>query len=340
MFIPHNRPTIGIDEIAGSQRALLSGWLAQGNEIKKFENEFCKFLGLPEGHAVAVSSGTAGLYLSTKIIGKKSYIFPIYVCSAVRNAVAMNRKKGKAIDVGDNSPNLTIDSIEKANGATVIVPHMFGIPVNVDGIEKPIIEDCAQSLGAKIKGKSVGLYGEMGVFSFYASKIITTGGHGGMVVSKNKDYIDEIRDYINFDCRLDDKFRFNFQMTELQAGVGRAQLKQLPEFIKRRKEIFYTYKEAFHRGGSYMLETSDKEVDFVPYRAVLKFYQPGRIIASLAKDNIKSIIPIMDWELMGNYRKFPNAYKLTQSTVSLPIYPSLTDEQVKKIISAVNRVLY
>ena len=106
-----------------------------------------------------------------------------------------------------------------------------------------IIEDACQCLGAKINGKPVGLQGKVGIFSFYATKLITTGGQGGMVVSKDKTFISEVKDFIDFDKRRDDKLRFNFQMTEIQAAFGRAQLRNIKSFIKKEVKFSESIKD-------------------------------------------------------------------------------------------------
>ena len=95
-----------------------------------------------------------------------------------------------------------------------------------------LINDNCHALGAKINDNMVGLNGTVGIFSFYVTKLMTSGGQGGMLISKNKEYADAARDYREFDLRNDNKKRFNFQMTDLQAAIGREQLKKLPSLIK------------------------------------------------------------------------------------------------------------
>ncbi len=333
-MIPHNKPTIGEEEEAAALRVLRSGQLAQGIEVEEFENEFCEFVGLSRGHAVAVSSGTASLYLALlalKASGKEVF-FPGYVCSAIRNATGMIGGNEKIVDVASNSPNIDIEKIGRDKIS--IIPHMYGIPVDLSGHENlHVIEDCAQALGAKVNEISVGLQGDIGVFSFYVTKLITTGGQGGIVISKNKEYIETIRDYREFDFRRDTKKRFNFQMTDLQAAIGREQLKKLPIFLKRREEIFQRYKKA----GLDLLDVrvQDTHISPVRYRAVMKTQQPDRIIDSLRDIGVRSIIPTEDWEIMGSHQLLPKSIELSKHTVSLPIYPTLSDSDVDTILSAI-----
>ena len=180
-----------------------------------------------------------------------------------------------------------------------------------------MIEDCAQCLGGKVRGVLTGQQGIASVFSFYATKLITSGGQGGMFVSRDKGIADAVRDYRNFDCRPDRKSRFNFQMTDLQAAIGRAQLKKLPQFLSRRAELFQIYKDA----GLPLLDLpqSSTMLDPVRYRAVVRTTAPQEMLRILAKNGIKGIVPIEDWELLGEGSAYPKALHLTKTTVSLPL---------------------
>ena len=335
-MIQHNKPTLGIEEETAALKVLRSGWLAQGPEVESFENEFCKFIGLPNGHAVAVSNCTAALFLALWVLdakGKK-VIFPGYVCSALRHAVDMIGGFERLIDVGQNSPNLDPNSINQKDDDIVIIPHIYGIPVDSTQLQNTnVIEDCAQALGAKINKMPVGLHGKIGVYSFYATKLMTSGGQGGMFVSKDKSLVDKVRDYREFDYRTDKKRRFNFQMTDLQAAIGREQLKKLPSFLTRREEIFQKYKKA----GLDLLDIKSDDTNLVPvrYRAVMRTDNPQKIIKTLGNVGIKAIIPTEDWELLGEQSILPNALQLSRKTVSLPIYPTLTDENIDLILATI-----
>ena len=331
IMIPHNRPTLGIEEETASLRVLRKGWLSQGEEVENFENEFCDYLGLPHGHAVALSSGTASLFLALEILNaeNKKILFPSYVCSALRHAVSMANGKEELVDISKNSPNISMNDIEKNPHDISIIPHMYGIPIKFQNNTNLTIEDCCQALGAKINDNMVGLNGTVGIFSFYVTKLMTSGGQGGMLISKNKEYADAARDYREFDLRNDNKKRFNFQMTDLQAAIGREQLKKLPSFLKKRNEIFNIYK----RAGLDMLDIIDDDIDPVRYRAIIKTSNPLEIIKSLDSAGIKSIIPTEDWEILGPKSQFPNSFKLSKETVSIPLYPSLTNEEIDLILS-------
>lgn len=333
-MVPHNKPTFGIEEEQAVERVIRSGWIAQGKEVEAFENEFCKFIGLPEGYAVALSSGTASLFLALWVLdgcGKK-VAFPVYACSSLRHAVAMSGASEFLVDIAAGNPNIDLDALNQSKADIAIIPYIFGIPLDISGLNSlEIIEDCAQALGASVNNIPVGLHGKIGIFSFYATKLITSGGQGGLIISKDKALIDSIRDYREFDQRRDNEKRFNFQMTDIQAAIGRIQLKRLPHFLQRRNEVFEIYRNA----GLPLMDLPKDNISPVRYRAILIIEEPENIIDSLLSAGIKAIIPIQDWELMGDKTLFPNAFNLTQQTVSLPIYPSLSDVEVQKIITAV-----
>jgi len=335
-MIPHNLPTIGIEEEVAALRVLRSKQLSQDQEVELFENEFCDYLGLPHGSAVALSNGTSSLFMALETLeakGKK-ILFPGYVCAALRHAVSMAGGIENTVDVEPNSPNLDMNAIKQNLPDISIIPHMYGIPIQIEVDDTMIIEDCCQALGAKVKNKMVGLQGDVAIFSFYATKLMTSGGQGGMFVSKNQEYVDAVRDYREFDYRNDSKTRFNFKMTDLQAAIGREQLKKLPDFLKRREEIFQYYKKA----GLDLLDVPEEKngiLEPVRFRAILKTENPRHVIKSLDSIDVRAIVPTEDWELLGPQTSFPNGLKLSRETVSLPIYPSLTNEDLDHVLSGI-----
>jgi len=333
-MILHNKPTLGAEEEEAAKRVISSGDLVKGKELESFENEFCEFIGLPKGHAIAVSSGSNALFLSLWILGAKNkkISFPGYVCSALHHSVRMIGGSECLIDVSKNSPNVDLLQLKNSNSEISIIPHMFGIPIDLSGLDKnKIIEDCCQSIGAKVNDRYVGLTGKIGIFSFYATKLMTSGGQGGMIICKDSDIINSIRKFLDYDVMRDEYPRFNFQMTDLQAAIGREQLKKLPNFLLLREKIFNKYKKA----GLNLLDVPDEDKDKltpVRYRALLKCKNPQKMVKKLSSNGIKSIVPMEGWM---DRTHFPNAFSLTTEYVSLPIYPLLSDDDVDFIISKI-----
>jgi perosamine synthetase len=330
-MIPHNLPTLGLEEQSAASRVLASGWVAQGPEAEAFENELCRFLDLPDGHAAAVSSGSAALYLALWVLGGKGKLvgLPVYACAALRNAVGLVDGKGVYLDCEAGTPNVDMSAAARAAIDILIAPSIFGIPVDLpDARNFMVIEDLAQSLGAMIGGNRIGVRGEVAICSFYATKLMTTGGQGGAVISHNKALIEAVRDYRQFDCRNDTKLRFNFQMTDMQAAVGRVQLGKLPAFLEQRERLFGIYREAgLDLLGSATVEPSRP----VRYRAVMRCAEPMRLVKALQDKGIRAIVPVERWELLDAPERYPVADELARTSVSLPIYPALAAGDAQRI---------
>lgn len=338
VLIAHNKPTLGTDEANAATKVLQSGWVAPGPEVEQFEQEFCQFVGLPSGHAVAVSSGTAALFLALNQLNVAQHFVdtPVYACSALRNAILMANAKPHYLDNIQGS--FQANHPESTTAKASIIQHSYGFVAPLVKNQHPIIEDCAQALGSTLNNQHVGLLGNLAIFSFYATKMITTGGHGGMVVSKDKALIASIKDYLAFDCRFDEKPRFNFQMTDLQAAIGRVQLQKLPTFIERRAEIYEKYQQHLPMIDKDISQS--KSADNVRYRALLPTTNVNEFIEKMSQRGIRCINPLQSNELQSaDVNAFEHALTVTSNTVSLPIYPSLTNEQVDSVISAVQGIL-
>lgn len=348
-IIQHNKPSFGREEISALAKVISKGWIAQGEEVFKFESEFSRYLGGRDGQAAAVSSGTAALYLSLYGLNIKNddeVIVPTYTCSAVLNAIFMIGAKPIIVDINKEDLNISYsETIKKINKKTkaVITTHTFGYPADLDkfiNLGVPLIEDCAQALGAGWKGKPVGSFGQIAVFSFYASKVITT-GYGGMVYSKNKSLINKIRDYREFDCRRDYKPRFNFQMSDSQAALGREQLKKLQGFLKRRRQIAAVYKKILLEDKYWPIESEGRRPNC--YRFLLRTSKVKAVKNFLMKRGIKTIVPIETYELLHRYLKqspknFPVSEKIAKTTLSLPVFPALLTEEVNMIKHALLKI--
>jgi perosamine synthetase len=338
-MIPHNLPTLGEKEQQAAARVLNSGWVAQGHEVHAFENEVREYLGLGQGHAVALSSGTAALFLALRVLdarGKRVAI-PVYSCAAVRNSVIMAAAEAVPIDSAPGSPNIDMQQAADGRADLIVAAHMFGSPSPVDhpNAPLPVIEDCAQAFGARLDGRPVGVSGAAGIFSFYATKMITSGGQGGMLVSADKSLVDAVRDFREFDCRRDRKPRFNLQMTDLQAGIGRAQLLQLGHFLAARKRIHALYKSV---GLPLWPAQQRVGTESCCYRAILRVADPKQTIELLARDGIRAIVPLEEWELLADADCFPHAAELTHTTVSIPIHPSLPQIDIDHIIKTASAI--
>jgi perosamine synthetase len=335
--VPHNRPTVGAQEQAAAARVVASGQLAAAGEVRGLESEFAATLGLGGESAVAVCNGTAALYLALWALDArgKEVLFPAYSCASLRHAAAMAGGRERLCDVAAGSPNM--DPGAASRSEISIAPHMYGIPMRLPRREGAArcVEDAAQALGARVEGAPVGLQGDVGVFSFYATKLITTAGQGGMLVSRDPALVAAVRDYLDFDCRPDRRARFNFQMTDVQAAVGRVQLSRLPEFLERRERIFESYRAL----GLTLLDCpGDRGLEPVRYRCVWLTDDATGIVRALRAAGIGAINPLEPWELLGEPQDFPAAMQLAGRTVSLPCYPTLTDDEFDRVRRALEGI--
>lgn len=351
-MIQHNKPTIGTREYAAVNKVLRSSWIAEGREAAALEREFAKYLGLPASGAISVSSGTAALYVGLKVLGAgpgDQVIVPAYACSALLYAVHLCGADAVIADINRDDLNISLSDVRKKitrRTKAVILTHTFGLPADINGFLRlgiPVIEDCAQALGSRYNGKLAGSFGDLSIFSFYASKVITT-GYGGMLVSRRKDILIKARDYLAYDDPKYAKYkpRFNFKMSDMQASIGRVQLKRLPAFLKRRRAIAEMYYKVL---GSGRVWPPRIRKGYTPnfYRFLVRSPDAVKVKVKLAERGVKTIVPITAGELLHRHlslpvRNFPASEDAARSTLSLPIYPSLSDRDVKRICGALTHV--
>jgi perosamine synthetase len=247
-MIPHSRPSIEDSDIRAAADVLRSGRLAQGPLVEQFERRMAGFFGLAGG--VAVNSGTSALEVALRVLGigpGDEVILPSYVCAAPWLAVQRVGATAQLVDIEPETYNIDPDAARRALGPktrAIIVPHLFGLPADLTALERlgvPLIEDCAQTLGATVQERAVGSAGVLTVCSFYATKLLCT-GEGGMVLSRDAALLERARALREYDEGVSlDPAATNLKMTDLQAAIGCSQLERLPEFLLRRRSIADTY---------------------------------------------------------------------------------------------------
>ncbi len=258
-MIPVFEPIIGEEEIRYVTDALRKGELSGtfGHYLEKFENEFAAYCGVQYG--VAVTSGTTALQVAVAAAG----IGPgdeVLVSSSTNIATALavvhNGAVPIPVDSEEETWNLNVDLVEALitpRTKAIIPVHLFGHPVDMDRLmviarrhNLTVIEDCAESHGATCRGRMTGSFGEMGCFSFYANKIITT-GEGGMVITNDKALAERLRLLRNL-AFTQPRFRhevagYNFRMTGYQAAMGLAQLERIDHILGEKRRVAQTYNE-------------------------------------------------------------------------------------------------
>lgn len=340
-IIPHSRPTLGTAEADAVAEVIGSGYIAEGETVKHFETAFAKFLGLD--HATSTNSGTSALHLTLLAMGigqGDEVIIPSYVCSALLNAVHYSGATPILADIDADTCNLDVADVQRRiNRRTkaIIVPHLFGLAADLDALQRldvPIIEDCAQAIGAVYHERPVGTVGQAGIYSFYATKVMTT-GEGGMVATNSRGMAEAISDLKNYDKRTEYKVRYNYKMTDIQAALGIVQLKALASFIRRRRVIAKRYHEAFK---AFDLRMPPTDAGHIYFRYVLGLAMDASPwIKELARMGIVCERPIHR-PLHQNLKQ--DGYQTTDQawkrSLSIPIYPTLSDDEIERVIESVS----
>jgi perosamine synthetase len=337
MLIPHSRPTLDQHDKKAVARVLESGSIAQGAEVKKFEHKMATLHNVR--YAMACSSGTTALHLALIGLDVKSHdevIMPSYVCSSPYFATLHAGAEPKIVDI--NHKDLNISDRASRNSIcnktkAIIVPHMFGNPAGIIDFRDlgvPVIEDCAQSLGAEYKKKKVGSLGDLSVFSFYATKMITT-GEGGMVLTNNKEYYSRIVEARDYDKKPLTPTKYNYKMTDIQAALGLSQLGRLLQFISLRRKIASIYSDEFDQFKISFQQVSPFSKP-VYFRYVMLIQKEKLIREEARKSGVMCEKPV--WKpLHKDLRSVecPNSDYVQIHAISIPIYPSLTREEVEHV---------
>ncbi|MBI4014065.1 MAG: DegT/DnrJ/EryC1/StrS family aminotransferase [Candidatus Rokubacteria bacterium] len=341
--IPHSRPTLGEQDCAAVAAAVASGQLAQGPRVAEFEQAMAARLGVPGG--VAVSSGTAALHLALLALGVGAgdeVIVPSYACAALLHAVRATGALPCPADVDPATFDLDPDAAKRACSArtrALIAVHAFGLPADLGalaGVGVPVVEDAAQALGARYGGRPVGGLGRVGVLSFYATKLMTT-GEGGMLVSGDAALLAAARDLREYDQKPDDRPRFNYKLTEPAAALGLAQLARLDGFLARRQAIAARYRQGL-AGAVLEPPRVPPGRTHVYHRYVVKGRAPAEPrLRALEARGVQARRPV--FRPLHRYlglapEAFPGTEEAWARAVSLPIYPSLRPEEVDRVLAA------
>tara|TARA_A100001011_G_scaffold383239_1_gene454165 strand:+ start:895 stop:1947 length:1053 start_codon:yes stop_codon:yes gene_type:complete len=343
-MIPHNKTFISSDDLKKANKVLISGKISDGSYTSKFEKNFSKRI-YGDGDSVALSSGTAALIFAIKSLKKNSNKkklkigIPSYSCSALLNAVYANNDTPILFDVDLKNFNLSKENI-KQECDILICNHTFGSPCDINSLKQlspktKIIEDCCHSLGSE-RHSTLGKIGDASIYSFYATKIVT-GGHGGLVWSKNIKFLKKIKEFREFDGIKKYKKTFNFKISDFQSAIIDNQIKRLEQIRKKRISIYKRYFQEIK--NKFEVQDGFKNSKLIPYRFVLKLKSENmrdKLIRYFYKNSVKTIPPISKFELLHRYLKsspknFINSEKIAQTTLSIPIFTTLRGREIKKI---------
>lgn len=302
-------------------------------------------LGLPAG--VAVSSGTAALHLALlglHIDPGDEVILPSYVCVAPLHAVEYVGATPRLADADPATFNLDPADVRRRltpRTRAIIVAHQFGLPTELDSLLElgvPLIEDCAQAIGARYRGRPVGSFGAVSILSFYATTVLTT-GEGGMLLSRDRRLLARLRDSRDYDERRRPTVRYNYKLTDFQAALGRSQLLRLPAMLTRRAAIADRYRRAWGN-LPVRLPAPDRRRTHAYHRFVLSVPGSARTAARrLLRQRVTARLPVFQpihatLKLDG----FPGATHAFRHALSVPLYPALSLREEARVIGAVQRV--
>lgn len=377
---PHYEP----DEIEAVAAVLRSGkvnyWT--GEEARKFEHEYAASVGVE--HAVALMNGTVALEAALYALGigqGDEVIVPCRTFIATASAVAMRGGTPVVADIDPDSQNLTVATIEPLvtrRTRAVIAVHLAGWSCEMDPLmafaakhKLYVIEDCAQAHGATYKGRPVGSFGHVAAFSFCQDKILTTGGEGGMLTTNDRSIWGRAWSFKDhgkgwdavYNQRHSDGFRWlhdsfgtNWRLTEMQAAIGRIQLRRLPAWVERRRQNAHVLEEAFSRIPSLRVTRPQDNIGHSYYKYYV-FIRPERLAPDWTRDRVvKAIqmegIPCLagicpEIYLEGAFQsaeqhpvpRLPVAMKLGETSMMFLVHPTLQAEHMLQTCRVVEKVM-
>lgn len=377
-------PYYGQDEVAAAMRVLQSGHVNYwtGPEGRQFEEEFAALVGAL--HAVALMNGSVALEASLMALGVApgdEIVVSSRTFIASAGCVILRGGRPVMADVDLVSQNITADTVtEVLTPATkgIIAVHLAGWPCDMDPMmdlarEKGlwVVEDCAQASGAVYKGRPVGSMGDAAAFSFCQDKIISTGGEGGMLATGRRDLWERVWSFKDhgksFDavyCRehlpgfrwFHESFGTNWRMTEMQAAIGRVQLRKLPEWLNIRRRNAAILTEGFSRIPGLRLTIPSREIEHAYYKYYV-FVEPEALKSDWSRDRI--LVSLMDEGIpcgtgscseiylekafdrngLRPPKRFPFAKELGETSLMFPVHPTLSVEEMAEMITAVDKIM-
>lgn len=377
-FLVFGQPVLGEPEIRGVVECLERRWIGTGPKVHQFEREFAAYRQAP--FATAVGSCTAALHLSMVAAGLTTgdevITTPMTFCSSV-NAIIHTGATPVLVDCDRRTMNITADAIRaKITSRTkAILPvHLCGRPCEMDDImelakdyDLRVIEDCAHAVETTYHGKAAGTFGDFGCFSFYVTKNLTT-AEGGMILTGKEELASRLKVLALHGLSKDAWKRFadsgyqhyevtaagfKYNMTDIQAAIGLAQLQRIDDFARRRSEIWARYNDAF--ADLPCIRPAEPEQYMVHghhlYTPLLQLERlrvsRDEILDALTAENIGAGVHFLAVHRHPFYREtygwkagdFPNAEFISDRTLSLPLSGGLSDEDVGDVCEAFRRIL-
>ncbi len=349
--IPVYKPDLSGNEKIYVNECLDSSWISsKGDFIPRFEQEFSKFIGVK--HSSTVSNGTVALHLSLVVLGigaGDEIIVPTLTYIASVNAIAYTGATPVFVDSLMDSWQMDPEDIRKKitpKTRGIMVVHLYGHPCDMDQIIKIagehglfIIEDCAEAFGSLYKGRHVGTYGDISIFSFFGNKTVTC-GEGGMVVTNDEKLHNSVVHYksqglVKYRTYWHDVIAYNYRMTNICAAIGLAQLERAAQFIEKKRQIALWYIDNLKTlPVEYHRENGDIRHNYWMFSILVSDpLNREPLSVFLAENGIETrplFYPVHTMPMYSqNSRKFPVAEELGSRGINLPSYPMLTKDDVE-----------
>ena len=362
--VPLAKPWMSEEEAQAAAEVVRSGWLIFGPKVKEFEKRFAEKMDAK--HAIAVFNGSIALLLAQQALGVKAgdeCISPDMTFVSTATSCMYLGGKPVIADINLNNYCIDIDDMQRrtTDKTKVILPvHYAGHSADMKEImefarEKGLFvcEDAAEAHLAEYDGKKVGTIGDIGIFSFTPSKPMTT-GEGGMIVTNDDELAEKcrlMRNYGDTDKFKWDTLGFNFRMSEVQGAIGLGQLAKLDEVVRLRRKIAHAYNDEFSAFDAIVLppERTPKDINFQLYtiRLMLDKLTISRddFISEMLKRGVSTRLYYPTLHDQGVFRdivadaNYPNTIEYAKTAVSLPIYPTMTDEELSTVAGAVKDVM-
>jgi perosamine synthetase len=361
--LPVAEPLLGELELRYVTECIVSGWISSaGAFVTRFEELFADFCGTR--HAVAVGNGTQALHLALLALDVgpgDEVIVPTLTFIATANAVTYTGARAIPVDSEPVTWNLDPAGVEAAitpRTKAILPVHLYGHPADLDTLLEiadrhglALIEDAAEAHGATYKSRPVGGVGDLGVFSFYGNKIVTT-GEGGMIVTDRDDLAERIRMLRSHGMSTDRRYwhpvlGYNYRLTNLQAAVGVAQMERIDEILRAKRTVTdrYTHGLAGIPGITLPPEESWATNVFWLYSILVDEREFGMsrdaLLAALDTDGIEGrpfFAPIHRQPLYDEGRSLPVAERLAAEGLSLPSAVTLTEADVARVVDTIARL--
>jgi len=373
MMIPYGRQTIDDEDIKAVIEVLRSDWLTTGPRIAEFEEVFDRYVGAK--YAVAVSSGTAALHCAMYALGigpGHEVIVPAMTFAASANCIVYQGGIPVFVDVAPDTLLIDPKDVERKitpQTKAIIAVDYAGQPCDYGALREiadrhhlALVADACHSLGATYQGRSVGTLADLSVFSFHPVKHITT-GEGGMITTDNKEYAKRMRIFRNHGISHDHRERqsqqpwfyemvdlgYNYRITDFQCALGMSQLQKLPRWLERRQEIARQYDEAFAgiKGIKPLVVKADVRHAYHLYVVRINQVETGtgrgEFYQGLRSRSIGVNVHYVPVHMHPFYQdRFgtgrglcPVAESAYEQILSLPIYPAMTDEELKIVVRTI-----